>query len=586
MHKTMRPSAIALCLALSAGIPHLVLAAPPASEAGRKEEAKKHFESGRELDAKGDVPGALREFFASRSIFKTRGNTLNAALALRKLGRIGEALDLLEAYLKDFENLSPEDKAMVEGEIAATAQFVGKLAIETTTSGFVMVDGVVRGKTPQAESLRLSAGTHSVRVQPESFAARPFEATVSIVAQQVLQLKPEFGELRQHGGLTVKAADGGTFDVLLDGTVVGTTPLSLQVVPRDYTVSLRSADGSGSAPARATVVSGREHEMSLPTLKLDAQVELQVEPPDATVFLDGVPVGRGTWRGATTRGQHDFRAEAPGFTPRTLRATLAAPDQSLSLELKRGADDPADAAVGTRTGFGGFAELDLGVSVGLVAGGHIRGECDGNCTSSVAFGPKGALRGGLTIDKRFELGTELTFLHMPEHIEQRADTVSVVGRNTPANGISNDVVKWNSIGMGAVGGVRLGPVKTPITLRLAAGVMVGSVSDRRNGTFDAGAGPELAQATRTVQAATHFYLAPEVRAGYAFTDRFSAGIGVRGTFAFDLSVPRWDTRRPTVLAGSGLAYWDGGAGSGRAGERILGGVRVLLDPSVYVRYDF
>ena len=202
------------------------------------------------------------------------------------------------------------------------------------------------------------------------------------------------------------------------------------------------------------------------------------------------------------------------------------------------------------------------------------------------LGPKGALRAGLIVDKRFELGAELSFLHLPEHIEQRPDTVAVVGRPAPAGGITNDVVKWNSVGFGAVGGVRLGPEKIPVTLRLAAGVLVGSVTDRRNGTFDSGFGPELAQAAKTAQAATHFYVAPEVRAGYAFTEHVSAGIGIRGTFAFDLAVPRWDTRRPTVLERSGLAYWSNGTGAGSAGERLMGGVRVMLDPALYLRYDF
>ena len=221
-----------------------------------------------------------------------------------------------------------------------------------------------------------------------------------------------------------------------------------------------------------------------------------------------------------------------------------------------------------------------------MAGGDLRDQCSGACSSSLLLGPKAAVRGGLTVNKRFEIGTEISFLHLPEHIEQRPDTVSVVGKAAPVNGISNDVVKWNSVAVGAVGGVRVGPERIPITLRVAAGLMVGSVTDRRNGTFDAGSGAELAQAAKTAQAATHFYLAPEVRAGYAFTDHVSAGIGVRGTFAFDLAVPRWDTRRPTVLERSGLAYWSNGTGAGSAGERLMGGVRVMLDPALYLRYDF
>ncbi len=584
-----RVSAWALCalsLGFSAGISHTAFAAPPASEAARKEDARKHFETARELDSKGDVAGAVREFTASRALFKTRGNTLNLALGLRKLGRIGEALDMLEAYLADFDNTSAEDKAMVEGEIAATGQFLGKLEIDTSTAAQIVVDGVVRGKTPLAKPLRLLAGTHVVRLSPESFAARRVDTTITIIAQQTAQLKPTFEELEDHGGLNIKADSGAAFDVWIDGELIGVTPLALQLPPRDYTVWLRSADGQGSLPARATVASGRVQDLSIATLKLDASVEVQVDPPDATVYLDDVPLGRGAWRGMVSKGQHDFRAEAPGYAPRTLRATLGASEQTLQLQLKPGAGANSAGPAAGPSGFGGFGEIDLGLSLGLVAGGDLREQCSGACSSSFLIGPKAALRGGFTIDKRFELGAELSFLHMPEHIEQRPDTLSVVGKAGPQPGISNDVVKWNSVAVGAVGGLRVGPEKIPVTLRLAAGVMVGSVTDRRNGTFDAGTGAELAQAAKTAQAATHLYVAPEVRAGYAFSEHVSAGIGVRGTFAFDLAVPRWDTRRPTVLERSGLGYWSNGVGAGSAGERMMGSVRVLLDPALYFRYDF
>ena len=589
MHRSKRPSAPwTLCLVLAAGSSS-ALAAPPSaqpSESARKEEAKRHFEAGRELDAQGDAVGALREFTASRATYKTRGNTLNAALALRKLGRLGESLDLLDAYLKDFENLSSEDKAMVEGEIAATAQFIGKLEIDTSTSAQVVVDDVVRGKTPLTQPLRLAAGIHHVRLQPESFAARAFEARVAIVATQSTQLRPEFGELEEHGALNVRAADGGAYEILLDDTLVGATPLSLQLPPRDYTVVLRGPDRSGSAPTRVTVASSRLAEIAPRTSKLDAWFDVRVEPPDAKLFFDGVPVARGHWSGATTRGQHELRAEADGYQTKTVRAELTGGHADLRVDLRRGGPARSSDAPSTSRGFGGFAELDLGLSLGLLAGGHLRADCTGTCSSSLLLGPKMAVRAGLTIDKRFEIGSELAFLHVSEHVEQRADTVSVVGRTQVAPGISNDVLKWNSVAMGVVGGVRLGPAKVPVTLRVAAGVMVGSVADRRDGSFDAGAGLELAQAAESRQAATHFYVAPEVRVGYAFTEHVSAGLGLRGTFAFDLAVPRWDTKKPTVLERSGLAYWDRGVGAGSTGERLMGGVRILLDPSVYVRYDF
>ena len=341
----IRVGAWALCalsLGLSAGV---ALAAPPAapsSEAVRKDEARKHFEAGRDLDTKGDVVGAVREFTASRALFKTRGNTLNLALGLRKLGRIGEALDLLEAYLKDFENTTPEDKAMVEGEISATNQLVGTLEIDTSTAAQIVVDGVVRGKTPLDKPLRLSAGTHVVRLSPESFAARRVDTVVTIVAQQSTQLKPTFEELEEHGGLNIKAASGGAFDVYIDGELVGVTPLALQLPPRDYSIALRGPDDTGSLPARSTVDAGRVQDLSIATIKLDAKVDVQVDPPDATLFLDDVAVGprrlarpRHEGPARLPRRGPGLRAPHPARHARRRRTNVAAPTETRRQRLRQ-----------------------------------------------------------------------------------------------------------------------------------------------------------------------------------------------------------------------------------------------------------
>lgn len=566
----------ALCFALVA--PTVAIAAPPANEAARKEEARKLFEAGRALDDKGDIPGAAQQFLASREMFKTRGNTLNAAIALRKLGRLNEALELLEAYLKDFDNLSAEDRAMVEGEITSTKQFLGELQINTSTEAFVIVDERVIGKTPLEAPLRVFAGAHRVRLQPIGAASRSVELEVHMIAQRTTTLNPNFDSIERAATLKIQASDVGVFDVLLDGTLVGRAPLAIATTAGNHVVVLRGEGGIGSVPTLAKLEDEQTLELSIATKTLDANVHVEVDPSDAILYVDEVPVGRGSWRGALPRGKHDFRAEAPGYVAHTVRANLANSEQSLRVELTTKSSEGEPQSGGD---LGGFAELDLGLVLGVSGSSDMRAEH----TGSLPIGVRTALRGGMTLHQRFELGAELSYLHLPEYTPDRPDTVSVVGRGV-ANGVSHDSLRWHSAGMGALFGVRLGPEKIPVTLRLGAGVLVGSMSDRRNGHFDAGSGIELAQAARVQSAALFFYLAPEVRVGYKINDHLSAGIGVRGTFAIDLTVPRWDARKPTVLERSGLAYWDAGAGRGSAGERLTGPLKVLVDPSLYVRYDF
>src|SRR4051812_35000964 len=148
--------------------------APPASGGSstdaKKEEAKSRFERGMTLFDRKVWDAALVEFLESRAAYATRSNTQNAAICLRNLNRFDEALDMFEALVKDFPTMSPTDRSAVDKEIAELQLLVGVLDIRAQEAGaLITVDGRERGTTPAA-ALRVSAGTHVLRVYKEGFA--------------------------------------------------------------------------------------------------------------------------------------------------------------------------------------------------------------------------------------------------------------------------------------------------------------------------------------------------------------------------------------------------------------------------------
>lgn len=160
-------------------------AAQPADP--RKAEAIAHFDKGNELRERGAWAEALAEYLRARELYPTPNETTNAAICLRQLGRDDEALDLLEALLRDFPNLPAGKRSEVEDVIAALRAIVGSLVIEGGEPGATIeIDGRARGTLPASGPLHVKARSHVVRVVEEGFS--PFEAHVQIAGAETVHL--------------------------------------------------------------------------------------------------------------------------------------------------------------------------------------------------------------------------------------------------------------------------------------------------------------------------------------------------------------------------------------------------------------
>lgn len=161
------------------------------SDAEKKEAARQHFERGNLLLADDSVEAALAEFRLSRQLFPTRGNTQNLAVALAKLHRYEEALEMYATLEREFQ-LSADERAAVERELAILKELVGTLIVNTEAGASISVDGRVRGMAPLSEPLTVSAGIRVLRVVK---AGRiPFEQQIEVPGGRSLSIDAKLPE--------------------------------------------------------------------------------------------------------------------------------------------------------------------------------------------------------------------------------------------------------------------------------------------------------------------------------------------------------------------------------------------------------
>lgn len=280
----------------------------------KKEEAQGHFDLGLSHFDREEWPAALVEFLKARELFPSRGNTKNAAICLRKMGRFDESLDMFQILLKDFPDLSVADKTLAQREVNELQASVGTVAIQgAPADATVTIDSVPRGKTPLPGPIRLSAGSHVVRVTKDG--ALPFEEKIDLAGRQAATVKVQLAALTQAGRLRVAEHDAKPADVVVDGAVVGKVPWEGALAPGSHTVFLRGEGDQGTAPVLATVRLDQVASLDLALKTLAAQLRVSPQPVAAAVAIDGVPVGDGAWEGKLDVGTHKVAVTLAGYEP-------------------------------------------------------------------------------------------------------------------------------------------------------------------------------------------------------------------------------------------------------------------------------
>lgn len=553
-------------------------AAPaPAAEDPKKEQAREHFERGISLIAEEGWDAALAEFMLSRELARGRAATKNAAVCLRKLHRYDEALEMFEALLKDFSDLSADDKRFAEKSMGELKLVVGFLDIKGTAPGATLsIDGRDRGEFKPGSPVRVGAGSRIVRLYKQGFA--PIEKRVEVSGEQTVVVDATMAALTRSGRLKVTEKDGKAVDVVVDSVIVGKTPWEGEMTPGEHSVVLRGEGDVGSPPVSAPVRVNEVTPLTLAAEALDASVRIEPTPPGASVALDGVSLGRGLWEGRLKSGPHDVEVGAEGFLASKRSVTLGRDVRNVvAIKLER---DPSSPLWGAKNHGRFVVELVGGTPLAPSFGGSAAGACDSPCSRGLGFGFLGQLHVAYELESGVLLGLSGGYLTASQRVTGRAS--SIAPKLKPVNpGTLEDALRLSGLTVGVTGGWHSRGSFPVVTLRLGAGALIGSMKDDRHGAFTSSAGTAYQEDVSDAPKATYFYLAPEVRVGVRLIDRFELSLGAQGVVLLALSKPVTNTRFETDVPNDGRVTF-----GFQQDEVVAGGAMFLIVPNLALRADF
>lgn len=542
--------------------------APP-SEA-QKAEAKLHFEKGLSLLQEQSWAPALAEFIRSREIFPTRSATRNAAVAMRKLQRYDESLAMFETLLRDFPGMPAGERESAQKQATELRELVGTIDIAGAESGAAMViSGTDRGEYPPVVPLRVSAGSHVVRLVKEGF--EPFETRVDVAGGQSVPVVAKMKKLADSGRLKVTERGGRTLDVLLDGGLVGRTPWEGLLGVGPHTVLLRSSSKLGTQPASVIVKSQQVSTLSLTAEDLESSLRVEPTPIGATVAIDSVTVGSGVWIGRLKTGPHKVEITAEGFTPAVREVKLEkAGRETVKVSLERDENAPF---------WRKPPKIALEVSAGLPLLPSF-GLCTAACSEGVGLGALGFGHGTYELGSGLGFGVSLGYLLGSQGVTDRKTQLVPYNRNgdpPPQDGAAVDSLQLSAF----MGGLHLSyhfGEGFPVLLRAGAGVLVGQVRDERKGRFVSGDTEYESGLVLDRQTAIYGYVDLEPKVGIRLGKSMDLSAGVQVLLLIGISQPKWTQ---TIEADAG----PDGRGTYR-GEPIMGPFLVGFAPTVSYRYEF
>ena len=547
-------------------------------DADPKAEAKAHFEKARALAENGAWPAAAAEFLASRRLYATWGNTLGAASSLVKLQRFDEALDLFEILLKAHSALPADVKVAAQRQLVELRGLVGTIELDGPELGAaITVDGRERGDYPTPEPIRVSAGSHLVRVSREGYGS--VETRVDVAGGITAHVRVKLRLLTDAGRLRVTEQRGRALAVLVDGASVGTTPWEGLVAVGDHVVVLRGPGALGTPPVSVPVKRAATTPLTLAAEELTAELRVEPMPVAASVAIDAVAVGRGLWEGRLRAGPHKIEVADAGFVPAVREVKLDRGERSLvSVALQRDPTSPFWRARPPPPHVLLEATASVPVSPGL--GGDVVGGCVGACSASPGVGFLGVLRAGYELSSGLSFGGALGYLLLRQTASGRPVTLQPVGLPRPDAATVDDTL---ALRRGALAGgwiaYSLGS-RFPLRARLGLGAMVASVADTRQGTLTlqrtvgtAPVGPLSVSGYAPL-----IWAAPEVRIGVRMGKHVELSLGLEAMLLVPLTSPSWPKTQEINAGSDGIGSF--------AEERLLGKAVVVVSPGMGARYDF
>jgi hypothetical protein len=537
-----------------------------------KQEARVHFQKGLALLREEAWGPALAEFMLSRELFATRAATNNAAIALRRLQRYDEALDMFEALLREFPNLPANERTAAQRAIVELKGLVGTVEIVGAEPGAtISIAGQSRGEYPPVTPLRVPAGTHIIRVFKEGFEA--FEGRAEVAGGLTVTVEAKMRKLSQSGRLKVSEQGGRSLDVLVDNVVVGQTPWEGTLAVGDHTVALRGKEKLGTQPVAAPVKPQEVTALTLRAEELDAAMRVEPTPAGARVAINAVTVGRGAWAGRLKSGNHQVEVAADGFLPVTRQVVLERGEREIvAVQLQR--DPNADF---WRKPPKFVFELDGSIALAPSFGGDVIDSCRSDCTRSLGLGASAQIFAAYELGSGLQFGLTAGYLGIGQSATDREATLVPHSLEARPGTATDDISVRGFVG-GATLGYHVGE-RFPVLFRLGVGGFLGSVRDDREGSFMTRSNTEFdAFPVTTIASMRYVFIAPEARVGVRFAKHFEASAGMRALLLITPSQPRWDNEIELDAASDGAGTYPA--------DSLTGSFMVVLSPGLSIRYDF
>ncbi len=294
-------------------------------------EAKRLFEQGNALRKAGDCERAAVLFQRSRALHANVPNTLNAGVCLTAVGRIDEALELLEKLVTELAaDLRSDERAWLGTEVARLRAMVGTIDVVGEPGAELVIDGRARGRLPLTLPLHALPGKRAIAVSKSGFA--PFSAEVSVEAGATRLVRATLEPLTFAGRVRIEAEKLEGMLVRIDGAPVGTMPWEGVLAPGEHYFQVERED-AGSAPASFVVVTGQTTRVTPDVQPIGPEVRVTATPSSAEIVLGGVRLGAGRWLGRLPQGDHELLVREEGYMTARRRVAVTTEGRAIRIDV-------------------------------------------------------------------------------------------------------------------------------------------------------------------------------------------------------------------------------------------------------------
>jgi hypothetical protein len=178
-----------------------------AQDGDATERAREHFARGQTAYGQGDLELAIREWNAAYELDARPRIQYNLSQAYERLGRLTEALTALEHYIEsaDPQDMHQADARARRGAIRERLDQTGIRVVGGPEGASIVVDEDEWGRTPRPDPIRVTPGSHRVRVTLPGY--EDFTAVVAVTAGQQVEVQVEMVEAASSGTSVVPAPD-------------------------------------------------------------------------------------------------------------------------------------------------------------------------------------------------------------------------------------------------------------------------------------------------------------------------------------------------------------------------------------------